>query len=100
LYTIALAVFILDMILNLLVDPEYFGFDPWRRLQQPHQPKRWTCGVGSFMFWCDVVSTLALLHDISFINQREYEMPELKLELNEYGIPVSTPFRAWIDQMM
>jgi hypothetical protein len=102
LYTIGLAVFILDMIFNLLVDPEYFGCNYfWRRVQQPHQPKRWTCGgVGSFMFWCDVVSTLALCHDISYINQKEYEMLELNLKLNKYGIPVSTPFRAWIDQMM
>jgi hypothetical protein len=34
----------------------------------------WFCGssfsLGSFLFWCDVVSTLTLLTDVSFINVR------------------------------
>jgi hypothetical protein len=91
LYIIALVVFLHDMLFNLISDPEYFGFDPWRpnRMQQPYQQKFWTCGIGSFIFWCDVVSTAALCHDISYINPREYAMVEITLDLDEYGILVS-----------
>jgi hypothetical protein len=91
LYTIALAVFILDMLFNSMVDPEYLGFGPWRpnRMQQPYQPKFWTWSIGSFMFWCDVVSTAALCYDIEYINRWEYEMMEIELVLDEYGITVS-----------
>ena len=92
LYLMALGVFTFDMVLNLIVDPEYFGFDyckPNRGLI-PQQPTFWTCGIGSFYFWCDVVSTLALCFDISYINGREYAMMEINLQLNEYGVPVGS----------
>lgn len=89
LYTIALGIFILDMLLNLIVDPDYFGWRP-RRMQQPYQrPNFCACGIGSFKFWCDVVSTAALCHDISYMNPPEYAMLEYTLFLDEYGIPVS-----------
>jgi hypothetical protein len=91
LYSIALGVFCLDMIFNLCVDPEYFGFDLLRkgRFGQSPQNGCWPCGVGSFMFWCDVVSTGALLNDISYINSNEYGTHLVELELDSYGVPVS-----------
>ena len=117
LYTIAFVIFCFDMIFNLIVDPEYFGFDLLTRKrktrlssssssagqqQQQHPPPTiqqyhsnhqnllgcWPCGIGSFMFWCDVGSTGALLFDISYINTLEYATRIIDLNLDEYGVPV------------
>lgn len=87
----ALVVFIVDMILNMFVDPDYFGFDPFRRnrVQPFDQAKFCTYGIGSFKMWCDVVSTAALFYDISYINSPEYREEYLELTLDEYGLPVS-----------
>jgi hypothetical protein len=45
-------------------------------------------GIGSFLFWCDVMSTLTLLFDISFIAPRLFRQLELHIELDPFGIPV------------
>jgi hypothetical protein len=97
LYIIAFSFFIFDMMFHLLVDSEYFGFYLLRRAtryqkNQPYQPKprSWTCGIGSFMFWCDFVSAGALLYDISWINPGEYALLEQSIRLNDEGVPVSS----------
>lgn len=89
LYSVASAVFFLDIILNIFVDPEYIAFHLCRRKGDDTQNSYWTCGIGSFMFWCDVVSSLALLYDISYINKHEFEMLEISIVLDNYGVPVS-----------
>lgn len=90
LYTLALVVFVVDMILNMVVDPDYFGFDPFRRnhVQPFDQAKFCTYGVGSFRMWCDVVSTASLLFDISYINTVYYQEEVFKLTLDEFGFLV------------
>ena len=85
LYTISLAVFVIDMILNVLLDPEYFACQFCVRREGE---KCFSLSIGSFLFWCDVVSTLALLFNISYINRLEYEMMQIHIQLNEYGVPV------------
>jgi hypothetical protein len=79
-FTIALAVFSFDIIMRCFLDPSYM---PW-------------CGcaaskssLGSFMWWCDVVSTLTLLYNISFINTNLLQMNTIEITLNQLGIPVS-----------
>jgi hypothetical protein len=50
------------------------------------------CGslsVGSFLFWCDVLSTLTLLTDISFVNRANFSEQHLVITLGAYGLPVS-----------
>jgi hypothetical protein len=93
LYSIAFSFFIFDMMFNLLVEPGYFGFYLPRRARyrqhQPYQPRLWTCGIGSFLFWCDIVSTAALLYDISWINPGQYALVEHNIQLNDVGVPVS-----------
>jgi hypothetical protein len=76
------------MILNSVVNPEYFAFHIHRRNREETQHFL-TCGVGSFMFWCDAVSSIALLYDISYANKAGFEMEEICIRLNEYGVPVS-----------
>jgi hypothetical protein len=92
LYSIAFSFFFLDMMFHLLVDPEYFHIPriPRCRKQQPYQPRLWTCGVGSFMFWCDFVSMAALAYDISWTNPREYALKEHSIQLDDVGVPVSS----------
>lgn len=99
LYTLALIVFVLDMVLNMFVDPDYFGFDPFRRnrVQQFDQAKFCTYGIGSFKMWCDVASTAALFYDISFINSLQYDEEVVELRLDEYGVPVRTAAAVGFD---
>lgn len=92
LYSIAFSFFIFDMMFHLLVDPEYFHIPrrPRFRKQQPYQPILSTCGVGSFMFWCDLVSAAAVAYDISWTNPGEYAMVEHSIKLDDIGVPVSS----------
>eukprot|EP00934_Nitzschia_sp_Nitz4_P004902 Nitzschia sp. Nitz4//scaffold133_size116822//8420//11773//NITZ4_003791-RA/size116822-processed-gene-0.48-mRNA-1//-1//CDS//3329535348//4892//frame0 len=89
LYIVVLVGFVVDMIMHMVVDPDYFGFDPChRRSVQPFDQARFcTYGIGSFNMWCDVVSTAALCYDISIIAESQYKTEELYIPLNEYGTP-------------
>jgi len=48
------------------------------------------CGIeiGSFLFWCDVVSTLTLLHEISFIDKSNFSEIQIMIILDAFGVPV------------
>lgn len=48
------------------------------------------CSVGSFLFWCDFVSTLTLIYDLSFINSVHYREASIDMQLGPFGIPVRT----------
>lgn len=41
--------------------------------------------MGSFLFWCDLVSTLTLFYDISYTNPNNYEMVQWNMELSGAG---------------
>lgn len=89
LYTIAFSVFVIDTIMNVIVKPAYFSVnicsDPPPQDGQGSKP----FGIGSFMFWCDIVSSAAILYDISYINEKSFESPTIDIQLDAYGIPVS-----------
>ena len=89
LYTLALVIFVFDMALNVVIDPEYFNFNFCVRRKDEKSFYSSTFTMGSFLFWCDVLSTLSLLFHISYINRREYEMMKIQIRLNEYGVPVN-----------
>lgn len=38
--------------------------------------------MGSFLFWCDLFSTLTLFYDISFTNPKNYEMVQWDMQLS------------------
>ncbi|CAJ1936529.1 unnamed protein product [Cylindrotheca closterium] len=91
--TISLVVFgffILDMIIRVMIYPTYFsigccntsGVNGGNDIQTG-------CVIGSFVFWCDLVSTITLLYDISWINKDEYSVREIEIQLNEFGIPIA-----------
>ncbi|CAB9517744.1 whole genome shotgun sequence [Seminavis robusta] len=102
LYTIALTVFCLDIILRMLSVPGYAGFNckplynrigkffgclPRTSRHHHHYDDEPPLHIGSFLFWCDVISTLTLLYDISYINQKQREIRANDIQLDTYGIP-------------
>lgn len=53
-------------------------------------PEKWgKINIGSFLFWCDVISTASLLYEISYINKSKNRIMELDIQLDPLGIPVS-----------
>lgn len=90
LYTVALFVFVMDMIFNMCVDPNYLGLQAFRRNRaQPFdQAKFFSYGIGSFNMWCDVASTAALFYDISYTNPLQNEEEIVYLNLDQYGLLV------------
>lgn len=90
LYTVAFAVFIIDTIMNVVVKPEYFMFNTcWNRQGEDGKITS-SFVIGSYMFWCDVVSSFAMLYDIAYINDVEFKSPKIEIELDESGVPVSS----------
>ena len=52
-------------------------------------PEKWgKIHIGSFLFWCDVISTASLLFEISYINRSKDQIQSIDIELDPYGIPV------------
>lgn len=47
------------------------------------------CDVGSFLFWCDLISTCAILYDLNYINPALNSTKTLNVGLDDEGIPVS-----------
>ena len=86
LYTLGLVFFIIDQSIRCRIEPNYFMFSIGGR-GIGDAPGKVVCG--SFMFWCDLVSALAFLYDISYVNTRHYDMITVDITLNEFGQPVS-----------
>ena len=105
-YIVALGVFAFDMLIHLITDPDYFGFHPPALLlcllgmkRKPQHGGGRTgssgsgsdkLGIGSFKFWCDIISTGMLFYDIQYTNARNYEEEYWHIDLNTPpGVPVS-----------
>lgn len=88
---IALCFFTIDIIIRVDVEPNYFNFKICQR-DRSENSNRQGCAefsIGSFIFWCEVVSTLALLHEISFIDKGNFSETVYHIQLDPFGIPVS-----------
>lgn len=91
LFTIALVVFSLDIIIRCYVEPMYFGIN--FSGGNAEGPSAWgACRLCSFMFWCDLFSTVSLLYDISYINESIIDMMTIEIEIDAFGLPVSIHF--------
>lgn len=94
LYTLVLLVFMVDMIFRAAVLPGYFGLGVSQIYYARHHHwsyssiMRWI-KMGSFLFCCDLLSTLTLLFDISYIHQERYSITTMEIQLDRVGIPVS-----------
>ena len=105
LYTFAFAFFVIDIAMRCYVSPPYFVFEIFGRdyrydAQGRRKPRPPAGGIksgwgencikiGSFMFWCDVLSTLTLIYDISWVNPLLEERVELTVPVNAVGVAVS-----------
>ena len=101
LHTIAFCVFCLDIILRILVVPGYISFKYKSLMHQFNWKKRrysrvdedlekWgKIDIGSFLFWCDVISTACLLYEISYVNKSQNKIHTVDIRLDAFGIPVS-----------
>jgi len=105
----AFIVFTADILIRIDVEPNYFcfAFFCWRPKNEQmtaDMPSGWvgcgSCRLGSFLFWCDVVSTLTLLYEISFINSSSFEEQSIRIDLNAFGIPVRACSRIDYDLVM
>ena len=79
-YTIAMAVFFCEMIMRCFLEPTYM---PRYGCAQSE------CNLGSFLWWCDLLSTLTLLFNMTYVNKKHFKTPSYHITLNELGIPVS-----------
>ena len=82
--------FTFDILMRVDVEPNYFVFRAFGRGQMTAEDSTSCMDVqlGSFIFWCEVGSTLALLYEISLINKREFGLQTIAIALNEIGAPV------------
>jgi hypothetical protein len=94
LYMFGFAIFMIDIVFNVYADPAYLTCDPCnRKLRKANpnlanHPQLWTFGFGSYNFWCDLISSVGFLYDISFINTAEFAMQTVIIELDRIGVPV------------
>jgi hypothetical protein len=101
-FMLVFCVFWIDIFMRVDVEPNYFHLSlcglTWSRSHPRGQQQAavassaggWCTAfeVGSFLFWCDVLSTLALLQDISFINPDYFSEYIVSITLDSFGIPV------------
>jgi len=107
-FCVCLALFFVDMALRIDAEPHYFALycgcccgrtaaagaggagqhrgNPGMRGIQ--SGRGYCCQLGSFLFWCDFVSTLTLLADISWINKGYFGERQFDIGLDSFGIPV------------
>jgi hypothetical protein len=103
--TIMLAFFVMDMGVRCATEPDYFvctfcgggsssalgGLQVAGRhnLMYADSKDSTPCAVGSFLFWCDLISTLAILYDLSYVNPNANGVWSVDIGLNSEGVPVS-----------
>ena len=88
-YGVAFLFFVADMGLRVYAEPNYFQFQFGHcGYHNNYSFESGSCQLGSFMFWCDLISMMALLYDISIINQGNAITPEEEIILDENGRPV------------
>jgi hypothetical protein len=46
------------------------------------------CSSGSFLFWCDLLSTLTLFYDMSWFDTPNFTETNIAIKLGDYGLPV------------
>ncbi|KAG7368758.1 PAS domain containing protein [Nitzschia inconspicua] len=53
--------------------------------KETHSP----CIIGSFLFWCDLISTVTTLYDLTYVNHNAYGVREVEIGLDDLGRPYS-----------
>jgi class 3 adenylate cyclase len=92
LFTVMFFFFVADIAMRVDAEPNYFGMRVWCRTPESasehiNMEGCGNCELGSFIFWCEVISTLALLYEISFIAKDNFAERDMVIRLNEFGAP-------------
>ena len=99
-FMVTFCIFLFDILMRCDVEPNYFAFNMGgccrRRVdnsaQGPTADGAANSGggfqIGSFLFWCEFASTLALLHEITFIHKKNFDETRLNITLDAAGVPV------------
>jgi len=90
LYLLGFIIFVMDMIFYCYLDPRYFPCGPCHIINREVRRSYLQNSLGSFSFWCDFLSTICFLFEISFLglNFRRVWKPEI-IQLQNLGFPVS-----------
>jgi hypothetical protein len=93
-FTVTFALFWIDLLMRVDAEPGYFNFrfNCFRGNIYEHGGGKPGCSLGSFLFWCDLGSTLALLHELSYVDQKNFAVIDYDITLDTFGIPVRTYF--------
>lgn len=87
-FVIAFATLMLDIIIRCIVDKAYFAWDRVGIALTPRNKCKWlNTHAASFMFWCDLIGTLAFLYDIPCINPDKRRPVMANLTMND-GVSV------------
>lgn len=91
---------LLDIALRIISEPSYFRFGVsfggfsnslnrlgFNGLESTNKTS--SCALGSFLFWCDLISTGIILYDISWVNPERYRQQSIDILLDSGGFPVS-----------
>ena len=80
-FSIALVFFTIDILVRVIAETNYFH---WRFRDE--YTGHWRPTIGSFLFFCEAVATVAILYEISYINPKEVN--EYYIVLDIFGIPL------------
>lgn len=89
---------LVELALRILVEPNYFQFGVAgchsnnRSGYNLGNDNNSSCAVGSFMFWCDLVSMGVILLDVGWVNSGVDEQRTIEIELDAHGFPVRICF--------
>jgi len=79
--------FVTDMGMRMDAEDHYFEISCGSGGKR--QSTSWCCcRMGSFLFWCDFLSTFTLLADITWFNKQQFSESQFEITLNSFGIPV------------
>lgn len=90
---------LLEVVLRTIAEPHYIHLElpsfGSSRLMISGNDSTKSCPVGSFLFWCDLVSTGAILYHVSWVNMDSVRLKTVEIVLDRYGFPVSVLLRIF-----
>ena len=91
--TCTLSFLLLDVILRSIADPDYFAISILGKAFRPTTEQvdhgfGTLLRIGSFLFWCDLVSTLFLIFDIEWFVSFRFVKQTIEIQIDELGSPV------------
>jgi hypothetical protein len=97
LFIMAFVILMLDIIRLSFFDSSYLPLQlwKWKNKSAREKPDMFSTSqdgpflrLGSFLFWCDLLSTLTLIYDISYLSTDLAAMPFVHFRTDSYGSPV------------